>query len=245
MTARQINDLNMHLAVRDVLDKPIYQPVWSAHKGFTLIQNRWREHLRLLESYAVVQGVSLKGIRATKERTTTLLLDITMEVAGALASFAHVSGDAVLAGKVDFTRAQLAALRDTLIDDRAQAILDLATPLAAVAAPAAGSATLWFPDFLAATADRLAALRSRITAYSLLVLSPTTARGERKNITEKIQAELDAADAELDRGLDNLIPQFAAASPDFVSEYTTARQVLDLGGSPAAAKPAGGGAATN
>ncbi|MFZ4594994.1 MAG: hypothetical protein ACOYOF_12105 [Verrucomicrobiaceae bacterium] len=234
MDNRQLNRLQMHLTTRDVLDLAENRALWNANKGFALIEGQWRDQVRLLETHAVVQGAPLTGIRASKIRATDLLLDITMEVAGALIAYALVTRDDTLRAKADFTRPQLAALRDTEIDDRAQSIHDLAAPLLAaplLAAPqpAAGAPTPWLPDFLSDSAAKLKSLAARITAYSLLVVSPTSAVARRKTVTDAIPIALRRADELLDDGLDRLMLQWKDSHRTFYNAYQNARQVIERG----------------
>lgn len=66
--------------------------------------------------------------------------------------------------------------------------------------------------------------------YRTLVTSPTSARTQRKGITEEIEAQFGRADELLEDGPDKLILQFRESAPAFFRDYQNARAIQDRGG---------------
>ena len=146
-----------------------------------------------------------------------------------MAAHASAEGDATLQAQVDLSKSALKNLRDAELDDRAQAIQDIAAELFASHAAAMSDCGL--------TAVKLTDLQSAITAYGALVGGPRAAIVGRAAITEAIAAEFARVDLVLNGQLDKLVVQFEAENPQFVSAYRSARLIVASGSRAAGDKP--------
>ena len=123
--------------------------------------------MNVLAALGQAQGASTTGITADKARLADSVINRAMEIGGAVAAYASGTGDATLQAQVTFSKSVLKDLRDAELDDRAQAVHDIAADLLAKHAAAMGDYGL--------TATKLTDLQSAITAYSAMVGSPRAA----------------------------------------------------------------------
>jgi hypothetical protein len=216
MNASQQNKLAMYLTVRNVCNGS--PAVWAALPAFATNFTAFEGLVDTISSLAQAQATTKEGVTVQKQTMMKALLDQTMVVSGALAALAVVTADAELEGKAGFTRSELVNLRDAEIDDRAEAVLGLATThLAELAAYGVVQATL----------DTLDA---RIEAYSAMVEAPRSATVKVKSITQTIMETFEKADRVLKGVLDRLAIQFQAGAPAFHADYLNARTIVDRPG---------------
>ncbi len=69
-----------------------------------------------ISNLAAAQATTKGGVTEQKAAAQAALVDATMVIAGALKAYAVTVGNAVLEGKVKFTRSELLNLRDAEID---------------------------------------------------------------------------------------------------------------------------------
>jgi hypothetical protein len=131
------------------------------------------------------------------------------------------AGDGALQVRASFSKSKLRDLRDAELDDRAQAVHDIAADLVTKDAAAMSDYGL--------TATRLTDLQSAITAYSAMVGSPRAAIAGKAAITDAIEGEFSRADNILGQQFDKLVVQFEAANPQFVKAYRSARNIVATG----------------
>jgi len=219
MNASQTNKLSMYLAVKAACDTPAHKALWQTLPAFAANYTIFTGTAAVISALGAAQKTTTPGVAANKAAITGLLLDELMVVAGRIGACASVTGDIELEAKVNFPRWQIAKLRDTEIDDRAQVVLDLANAhLAALA------------DY-GITAATLTALDGAIDAYSAIVESPRSATNKVKSITEAIADNFEKADKALEDVLDRLMRGFEKTAPDFFREYEAARIIVDRPGS--------------
>ena len=226
MTNGQINKTNAYQATNLVLTDAVFQLIWNDMPAFARGQASLDGSINLLAALAQSQGTPLKGITLDKKRLKLSLISRTLIVAGAAGSYAFESGNQTLAAKFDVTDSALKTMRESLLDDLAQAIHDEAAMLVA-ANPAK------MTDYKL-TPVMLTDLQSAITAYSATLGTQRAAISGRTGITTAISAEIERADANLENILDRLILQFSADHPEFTTAYATARKVINAGGGHAA-----------
>lgn len=212
----------MYSAVRDACDTVVNQAHWQNLKAFKDGLEDMRGRIALLGALTEEQGTARAGAAEAKRLVTDLLLDTTMEVAGAVASFAAQNHDATLEAKVSFSRSEMASLPDAEIDDKADAVLALATDLLKQPGSKLG-------DFGIDQA-KLDSLAGRSAAYSKAVGAPRAATVKLSTTTGAIKRQFELIDDLLARVLDRLIVQFKTSAPDFYSDYQAARVVVDRGG---------------
>jgi hypothetical protein len=223
MNNAQENKLAMYQTVLTVCDGDT--AAWSGIAAFGTNLVAFRSLTETISALATAQTAGREGVTKAKVLATEGLLDQTMVVAGALGAYAVVAGKAELEGKVNFSRTELAKLRDDLIDDRAEEVLNLAT---------SNLAELGAYGVVQAMLD---ALDARIEAYRTLVQAPRAARVSVKSLTEAIGDTFVQADRVLKGVLDRLALQFKEGAPAFHASYTNARIIVDLGGGRGAQQP--------
>lgn len=223
MTNTQENKLAMYQTVLTVCDGDT--AAWSGLAAFGTNLAAFRSLADTISALATAQTAGRDGVTKAKGLATEGLLDQTMVVAGALGAYAVVTGKAELEGKVDFSRTELAKLRDDLIDDWAEEVLNLAeSNLAELAGYGVAQATL-------------DALDARIGAYRALVQAPRAATVIVKSTTHAIVDTFAQADRVLKGVLDRLALQFKEGAPAFHASYTNARIIVDRGVRGEAAEP--------
>ena len=230
MNNGQINKTNAYQAINLVLSDPTFQLIWSGMPAFTRGQASLDGSINLLAALAQSQGSPLTGITLDKDRLKFLLVTRILIVAGAAGSFAFESGNQTLAAKFETKEGALKNMRDSLLDDAAQAIHDEAQKLV-TANPTKMAEYNLAPVMLTD-------LQSAVTGYSATLGTQRAAISGRTGITAAIAAEIDRADANLENILDRLILQFAAEHPAFTTAYASARKVINTGGGHAPAPTA-------
>jgi len=222
MNNGQINKTNAYQATNLVLTDENFALIWNDMPAFVSGQVSLAGSINVLAALAQSQGAVLKGITLDKNRLKLSLITRTLIVAGAAGSFAFEAGNQTLAAKFAVKEGELKTMRESLLDDAAQAIHDEAEKL--VTANPAKMLDYKLTPIL------LADLQSAVTAYSATLGTPRAAISGRTGITAAIAAEIERADANLENILDRLILQFAADHPAFTTAYASARKVINAGG---------------
>ena len=210
------NRMSMFYAVEGVCDA--HAGVWAALVPYATAVSEVKANIGLLEDAIEVQEVELKGYAKDKAEKKEAMVDLTLDVAQAGYALAVDISDAVLQGKMDFSRSDLLAGRDTVIGQRCQGIH---TEAAAVVAQLAPYGIL--------PAD-MAALQTAIDAYVDVVDAPRVAVTVRKGATTAIDKLVSLTSDILNDRMDKLMPEFKTSAPAFFQEYFDARIIVDLGG---------------
>ena len=128
-------------------------------------------------------------------------------------------------------RSDLATLRDEEIDDLALNLRDKAEeiPTAEANVPDAAPA----PELreYGVTTAMLTAVGAAAGAYGEVVHAPRLATGEVRTATQTILEHFFQGDAVLDLQLDKLVRQFKAGHADFVTQYRSARIIVQAAAS--------------
>lgn len=217
MNDRQRSKHNSNLALRNTCNKETFRALWSSLPAWNALYDQFLAKIGYVNACVLIQGSDTTGVTAAKNDARTKLIANTLEIAGSLCTLALMRGDTVLEAKADVTPSALDELADSLVDDKATEMLELAR---ALPAPPAGSSEPSATD-VGLTPGRLDLLETRIETYNLLLGSPRNARGEKTAATENLQQALDAIDRLLEKGLDKLVLQFKGT--DFYQEYQLAR----------------------
>ena len=138
MNKRQTDKINSHSALKITLEQPGNKPVWSALPAFERGVAQFYGSMNVLAALERAQGVPTTGITVDKNRVADSVINRTMEIGGAVAAYASGTGDATLQAQVTFSKSVLKDLRDAELDDRAQAVHDIAADLLAKNAAAMG-----------------------------------------------------------------------------------------------------------
>ncbi len=142
-------------------------------------------------------------------------------LARACANHFRKSGDADRRGKVDFTKTDIARLRDRELIDQSTAIRDIAQ--AATTEPGAADRGV--------TPARIAALTAAIASFEGLLTKPRSQIVNRSALLKEIATDTAALLEDL-RDLDDLVLQFTAtpAGQRFARAWKNARTIVDAGG---------------
>jgi hypothetical protein len=223
MNDRQRSKHDSNLATRNVCNKESHRALWSALPAWTSTYDQILAKISYVNACVLIQTSDTTGITRAKNEAREKLEESTLQVGGGLCALALLRGDTALEAKTDFTPSELRNLADTILDDRATEVLQLAR---AVPAPASGSTEPSLTD-VGLTEGKLDLLETRIETYNLLLGSPRAARGEKTAATVNLQRTLDEIDRLWEKVLDKLILQFKGT--DFYIEYTQAREPIAVG----------------
>ena len=216
MESRKENKLSMGLTVQTTCNR--YSAVTAQIPTFVTAMGDLGVKIQYIQGQVQIQAGKTDGITLNKQNLKIALCDKAFEIASAVSSYAATVKNPTLAGKVNFTKSDLLRSRDTETAGLCQNIRTEATAnLAALAA-------------YAVTAADLTDLAQKISTYATAVSAPTDAKVSKKTAGENIDHAFVDFDAILNNRMDTLMPKFQALSPDFVKDYTSARNIIDSGG---------------
>lgn len=209
----QENKLSMYLVVDSVCDK--YSAVWSSLAPFKAAFELFNESCEKIQELAREQENSSASVTKEKAQCRFKGADLANQIASVLKAHASVMSDLALAGKVDYTRSDFIRVRDVRCVELMQIVHDTAVSKASDL------------ESYGIDADKIGELATEIARYRDLLAAPQEAIAARKVATEEMVAVFGSADKILNERLDNLIVLFKASSPEFVSEYQNARNIID------------------
>jgi hypothetical protein len=231
MNDRQRNKYDSHLAVRTLCAKDTSLALTSSLPAWRPLYDRVLAKISYADACVLIQISDLTGITKAKNDARATLIANILETAGALCTLALLREDSVLDAKADILPSDLNALADSLVDDKATELLELAR---AIPAPAPDSTAPGLAD-VGLTEGKLDLLETRIETYNLLLGTPRGARGTKTAATENLQQTMDEIDRLLEKGLDKLALQFTGTS--FHQEYLLARDPVAVAKSKPAVEP--------
>jgi len=217
MNDRQRLKYDSHLALRNLCAKGTSLALTSSLPAWKSIYDRVLAKISYADACVLTQISDLTGIAKAKNEVRATLTASILGTGGALCSLALLREDPVLEAKADINPSALTALADSLVDDKATELLELAR---AIPAPAPGSTIPGLTD-VGLTDGKLDLLETEIETYNLLLGSPRSARGVKTAATKNLQQTLDDIDRLLEKGLDKLALQFTGTT--FHQEYLLAR----------------------
>ena len=167
-----------------------------------------------LEGYRIFQEKDLTGITEDKDLTLDNLTDSTIEIAGAVYSYAHDMGNNALMSKVNFKSTALEKMSQSEVLAVAGIVLEEALKIPAEALSNEGI-----------TAEELAAFGELIAVFKNIKSANKEAVIDRSGTTEKISELFKEASSLIKNKLDRLAVQFKRKDPDFYFKYKAARAV--------------------
>jgi hypothetical protein len=205
--------LNMYDAVKTVCqDNAVTITTINA---FKTTFDEFKDKIVVIKEVAQQKDMATKGAAADKKARKASLCQIASAVAGAIYAYAATSGNNTLKQEVKFTNSQLMQTKDAMLAPRCQNIHDLgAANLAALA------------DY-GINAAKLTELQTAIDAYAESAPKPRAAINTRAAKTATLPQLFTEADQILNERMDTFIGLFAAANPDFVATYQSARIIVD------------------
>lgn len=181
---------------------------------FGSIVNRLDEICNQIEPHRIEQEKNLTGITTEKDVIFENLTDFTIEISGAVYSFAHEMNDNVLMAKVNY--------KPTRIESMSQA------KLAAFAGITLDEALKIPSDELAnqgISAEDLVTGQELLARFNAVKSSKQVAVIDRSGTTEKLNILFKEATGLVKDKLDRLAVQFKRKDPEFYLKYKAARVV--------------------
>ena len=218
MDAPKRNKFAMAQAVNVVLTETDYQPIWQPTPGFVKLQGNLATEIGFITQNAPQTLRHKTGSAEDKEAARLALCKAALIIAGAVAAYAHETGNHELLVRVDTTLTLLTSGRGQDSYSKCEDIHSAATAnLAALG------------DYGVAQAG-LDNLQQLLDDYEELLPQPQVAIGSAKSAGQAIDASLDRMDGILNNGLDNLMLKYEDSNPDFYRDYTNARIIIDRPG---------------
>ncbi|MBI3413920.1 MAG: hypothetical protein HY043_01160 [Verrucomicrobia bacterium] len=212
------NRINMLAAILAVLNQPEYKALWEEHEAFTEGVDGLTSKVGQIEQQAeLAQGNP--GAADAKELARRALCKAVCEVIGGVRSFANANADAELAAKANYTPSTVTVGKVTEVVARCRVIAT------------AASDNLEALGKYGITQAKLTGLNKKIDAFDKLKTAPRQNQSL-KSAVSKILPQLVREGVAIVRDqLDELMPQFQDANPNFYNEYFAARVVVDQRGS--------------
>lgn len=182
---------------------------------FGTVINQLQDICTELESLQIEQGKDLTGITADKDMTLENVIDSTLEIAGAVYSYAHDRSDNALMSKVNYKSTAIEKMTQSEIVAVGGIVLEEARKIPAESLANEGI-----------TPEELAAYGDLISLFKNIKSSNREAVIDRSSATEKISGLFEEASSLLKNKLDRLARQFKRKDPAFYLKYKTARTVV-------------------
>lgn len=177
--------------------------------------NRLEEITDEMDLLAVQQAKDLKGITKDKKNVLEELIDYTIDVAGAIHSYAETKNNLTLQTKVNFKISQVSTMNQEEVINAAAITLEEAGKLPADALAEEGI-----------TAEELTQFTELYNQFKDTKDGKRKALIERINYTDRL-SELFAEAANLKKNkLDRLATQFQRKAPEFYLKYKAAATVI-------------------
>ena len=161
---------------------------------------------------------SHSGASDSKSIAQFLLGESAFEIAAAAFACATKSEETQLAQRFDYSRSSITKGTGLAVIARCQVILAGANELQS----SLGKYGI--------TAAKLATLKKRIEVYKKALTKPREQQANSSAATKALPKLLAKADAILDQQLDKLVVQFKESDAEFVDKYSSARIIVDIGG---------------
>jgi hypothetical protein len=181
---------------------------------FGTVVNQLDQICSEIEKRQTLQEKDLTGITADKDIALEDMADSTLEIAGAVYSWAHDRNDNTLMAKVDFKKNRIDTMTQSELGSTARIVLEEAVKIPS--------------DELAnegISANELTAYQSSIAHFGEVKSSKNEAVIDRSGTTEKLNLLFKQANTLLKNKLDRLAVQFKRKDPDFYLKYKAARKV--------------------
>jgi hypothetical protein len=220
MNIKQLNKLNMYLAVEGICDAS--PTIWQSLQAFAQAYADFKTHVTNIQAFVQSQTQNNTGIAVDKQAARAVMCNAALPIARAVHAYALKTMNNTIAATMDLSMSDLMGGPGVQSAERCQNIY------------AVGNANLANLGNYGVTAAKLAGLNAAIAVFKSLISAPRDTRAQGKTITGNLQAEFDAADADLAQ-MDDL--GGLVANAQFTSNYNNARIIVDNSASHAAAAP--------
>jgi hypothetical protein len=231
LTINQKNHLAMLLAVIALCD--IRTAITAVIAAFAGTLEELRALTETIIDTAKQKSSVTVGTVNAKDKAEDTLLDVLMQVAGALLAYASKNKLTAVKDLVNVKRWWLAALPDVELQVKAASIAELAVKYATEIAA------------FGATAAKVAALQTAVAEYKKAVASVNTGKSVRSGSVQSLKNLFLEADTLLKEQLDKMVDNLQSSQPIFYTEYQAARVIHDVGGSQPEETPAPAAATTS
>src|ERR1041384_3472866 len=194
MNAVHENTLNMGMSVEALLKQK--QTLWQDVPAIVAAVARLSASIKQINSLSQSLNGGTTGVTEDKKLARKAMASTTEVVAGAVLAYASVTGNVELKAKVDYSAGDILRVRDTHSANLCQGIHDDAEKIL---------------DDLAeygVTADTLAALQTKIDAYTGKVSKPRTTRSTNRASGTMLKTEFASVTKTLTEELDGLMLRF-------------------------------------
>lgn len=181
---------------------------------FGIVVNQIDQICNEIEPHQINQEKDLTGITADKIAALENLVDTTIEIAGAVYSYAHDANNKTLMARVNYLPTHLEKMSQSEIIATSGIILEEATNVPAEALAIEGISQ-----------EDLNAYITLIAYFKGIKSSKREAVIDRSGTTEKLNSLFKEANTLVKDKLDRLAVQFKRKDPDFYLKYKAARSI--------------------
>lgn len=213
MLKLQEDKRSMYIVVKDVCNRN--KGIWINFKGFVEAFGEFEMNLTEIGVQSQIQGENITGIATDKRKISEEMIQMSIEVSGAVYAFASKARDNELMKRVNYNYRDLKRFRDTILKDNCQIIHDEANKIIAQLA-----------DYGKTPAD-LAMLQDIINNYVVILEKPRVAKTITKVATAKLKEHFIIEDNILRTRLDKLMEKYKTTEPKFYYEYKSARIIIN------------------
>lgn len=217
MTNRQKNKRAMYKAV--IAWCNLRLPVLSVLGAFAGLFTKLKDLVNQIDAAAKTRNNAEAGTYETRDAATELLIDVLIEVAGALYAYASEKNLADMKAIADVRPSRLEGMPKVELEQKASDIAALAQQHAA---DIAGYGT---------DAAKLTELTNAIGVFSKSEDAVDTGKGTRTGAVKSLGSLFNATDTLLKDALDKMMLNIKRTNPDVYAEYLVARTLYDRGGS--------------
>lgn len=217
MTDVQNNSLTMANNTVAYLELTDVKAIYSTNAKATAAVANVKTTIADINKALTTQGLDNTGATVSKNEALTNAAKKGEHVCSGLIAYADDKNDHILASQIHFTHHDFTRLAIVTIIDNLQLVHDKAAgvpiadllPFNVVAADITALQTL------------IDALKTAAPLKKALQASSTTATSDLPTLFKKLRDQL--------KKLDNILKTFKQAQPTFVTSYTNARKIIDLG----------------
>jgi len=171
-----------------------------------------------IDQERVQQEKAISGVTEAKNFTEEDLIEQTIDISGAVHSYAHSKNDLVLMAKVNYKSSVIERMSIEQLIAASGIVLEEALKI-----PVADLADEGI------TTEEMTVYKGIVTFYKTLSTSAREAIIARSLHTKKIALLFEQAGSLVKNSLDRLAPQFKRKDPDFYLQYKAARNVIHRG----------------
>jgi hypothetical protein len=181
---------------------------------FGIVVNRIEEICNEIEPHQIEQEKNLTGITVDKDIIVENLTDSTVEISGAVYSYAHDINDNALMARVNYKSTRLESMSQSKLVAVAGVVLEEALKIPTTDLANEGI-----------SGEDLTAYQELIARFSVVKSSKKEAVIDRSGTTKKLNNLFKEASSLLKDKLDRLAVQFKRKDPEFYLKYKAARSV--------------------